>query len=720
MYFLLLSVLILFGSCAQESSYNISDERLEYPNVINMTGSPVNNFPQINHEFYPFVDLGAWHAHYLPTQEDKESWGGFTGPLYIAEEYGVFLSKAFAIMSIDVNNKPLDLKTGVAKFTALPGGLFQKYETANLDVDKELIFINNRTSLVKVTISNKSSKDITTKISFTGDLYSYKNDSYLESVDNGVDVSFRGLRENSTYFSKKDAKFSFRTSYDSSTKIEGMDYYNLAKNDIVIPKNSNKSFYYAMSYTFTLEEYQDALTSMNEAFTNSLPLFIANDERWTTYIEKITKPNDNKYNIISVKGLETLIVNWRSKAGAIPSDGITPSLAVKWFNGFWPWDSWKQVVATTIFDEELAKANMRVLFDMQIKSNDTVRPQDEGMIIDTVFFNKAEDRGGDGGNWNERNSKPPLAAWSVWEIYKKHDDKLFVEEIYPKLIAYHNWWYKNRDFNKNGIIEYGATVHPLNITDKDKILAAAWESGMDNAPRFDAQGYGPDDIGVKVFDIIDNGNIVGYTINQESVDLNSYLYAEKIYLSKMAQLLGKQDESEKYILDAEKLKQYIQSNMFDEVTGAFYDLQFDPVNTTTKLLVNRGKAAETYIPLWANVATSNQAKQVRDLMMDEEVFNTYVPLPTVAKDNPSFDPTGYWRGPVWLDQSYFGIVGLRNYGYNEEANQLSVKLFENLYGLLNDIPINENYDPLTGLPLSAPGFSWSSSMLILLHHDLDK
>lgn len=31
--------------------------------------------------------------------------------------------------------------------------------------------------------------------------------------------------------------------------------------------------------------------------------------------------------------------------------------------------------------------------------------------------------------------------------------------MYPKLVAYHNWWYKNRDIDKNGIAEYGEMVH---------------------------------------------------------------------------------------------------------------------------------------------------------------------------------------------------------------------------------------------------------------------
>ncbi|MCF2640786.1 hypothetical protein I6E31_12550, partial [Fusobacterium varium] len=97
------------------------------------------------------------------------------------------------------------------------------------------------------------------------------------------------------------------------------------------------------------------------------------------------------------------------------------------------------------------------------------------------------------------------------------------------------WWYTNRDHNKNGVAEYGGMVHRFNNSPEEIILAAAWESGMDNAVRFDVEGYGKDDIGVKVFENKDkNSKLVGYSINQESVDLNSFLYAEKIDLAQMA------------------------------------------------------------------------------------------------------------------------------------------------------------------------------------------
>ena len=57
--------------------------------------------------------------------------------------------------------------------------------------------------------------------------------------------------------------------------------------------------------------------------------------------------------------------------------------------------------------------------------------------------------------------------------------------------------------------------------------------------RFDKEGVGKGDVGVKVLKTKIKGKVVGYSINQESVDLNAYLYAEKGYLASIAEELGK-------------------------------------------------------------------------------------------------------------------------------------------------------------------------------------
>src|SRR5699024_1706144 len=399
----------------------------------------------------------------------------------------------------------------------------------------------------------------------------------------------------------------------------------------------------------------------------------------------------------------------------------------------WAWDTWKAASAVADFNPELAENSIRSMFDYQIESDDDVRPQDEGAIIDAVFYNQDSARGGEGGNWNERNSKPPLATWSVWNIYKKSNDKDFIKEMYPKLKEYHNWWYNNRDHDNNGVAEYGSMVDEDHwkrddddeiikdengdpkIDDEAIIEAAAWESGLDDAPRFDQDGIGKDDIGVKVFENKQDGDVVGYSLNQESVDLNSYLYAEKEFLSLIADELGKEEDKKTFEDDAEDLKEYIQKNMYDDDSGFFYDLQINEDGSKTKLLSNRGKGAEGGVPLWTNVATDKQAKSVKNHMMDEEEFNTYMPFPSASKDNEKFDPGQYWRGPVWLDQALFGVEGLQNYGFNEEATEQTQKLFYHAEGLLEDGPIHENYNPLNGKGLSTKNFSWSSTTYYLLY-----
>ena len=52
------------------------------------------------------------------------------------------------------------------------------------------------------------------------------------------------------------------------------------------------------------------------------------------------------------------------------------------------------------------------------------------------------------------------------------------------------------------------------------LIAAKWESGMDNAIRFGNA------------EILQTSE-TAYSLNQESVDLNAYLYAEKLYLAKL-------------------------------------------------------------------------------------------------------------------------------------------------------------------------------------------
>lgn len=740
------TLLSIIGACSAcstiEPKSEVNSSAIEkYNNILNIHGDPREyTYFEPRKEtdktgtnyINSFVDLGAWHGYYQPEIGNFELYGGFAGPFYLAEEYAANLSNSFSKLSIEDSNsgKIYNLKDGKAQFNYYPGRLEQIYTLEDFVLKLELIFASNRTSLIKTEIINRSDKDLNLNLIWSGKIYNEfqswneeKNKYESTALDNSLIVTNRGIKVDFKekrlvwdYMISDEAQFKVTHDSEIETKISGDSYTSKLTNVLITPGNTY-THHSTETFTFTEKEANDEAPKIYLILADPQKVFDENTKRWSDYLRKsITNPQD-KYSKIAVKSIETLTTNWRSAAGALKHDGITPSVSYKWFNGLWAWDSWKQAVATANFDGELAKNNIRALFDYQIQANDEIRPQDKGAIIDAIFYNTDEDRGGDGGNWNERNSKPALATWAVWKVYEATGDKEFLKEMYPKLKAYHEWWYTNRDHNKNGIAEYGGMVHRYNNSPEEIILAAAWESGMDNAVRFDVEGYGEDDIGVKVFENRDaQENLVGYSINQESVDLNSFLYAEKVYLGKIADILGYTQESKDFFEKAVYVKNYINDNMYDEATGYYYDLQFDHAGNT-KLLVNRGKGTEGYIPLWANAADDEKAKKVVENILDENVMNTYLPFPTAAKDNPKYDPTKYWRGPVWLDQAYFGIIGLNNYGYKKEARDLTIKLFENSEGLLEDGVIRENYNPETGEGLHCSNFSWSASVYYLLYKE---
>lgn len=739
-----LTTTLLTGFCNLNAYGSVKNTSAnDFRNVLNVQGNPqVNlNDSYSTNVSNPFSDMGAWHAYYLPEKGATNLYGGFAGPLIVGEEYPINLSDTISKITLTNSDtgEVYDLsKAQNIMFDFYPGKLIQTYELNDFNLKLELIFATNRSALIKTEIENKKNTDLNLNLEWSGNIFNkspytisvndngeknYDLGQTLEATKNGVQVNFSNIRSTWSFFSTDQTKFNVEYDGNTSTAINGNTYVTKLDNIVNIkPQNTFKTFS-TQSYTFTTEEFNNEQVKINDLLENGDTYFNDNTNRWQNYLNKAfsntEKDSDPHYKDAAVKSIITLTTNWRSAAGSIKHDGIVPSLAYKWFVGMWAWDSWKQAVATANFDGELAKNNIRALFDYQIKGDDSVRPYDKGTIIDAIFYNKDEQRGGEGGNWNERNSKPPLAAWAVWNVYKETNDIEFLKEMYPKLVDYHNWWYTNRDHDKNGIAEYGGMVHPANNSEDEIILAAAWESGMDNATRFDKEGFGSDDVGVHVFENKDNnGNTVGYSINQESVDLNSYLYAEKGFLKSIADILGKTEDSQKYEVEAKNVGEYIRNNMFDKETGFFYDLQINEDGSEKKLLVNRGKGTEGWMPLWAKVATQDEAELVKDNMMDSNKFNTYMPLPTASKDNPKFNPNKYWRGPVWMDQALYGIESLQNYGFKSEAETLTKKLFDNAEGLIGDGPIRENYNPETGQGLHTKNFSWSASAYYLLYKNV--
>mgnify|MGYP001089817977 FL=1 len=635
---LLTAVVAGFTAACNPASENIpTGKRYEFNNILDIAYTP----DTLTRCRGWFTDAGSWMGFTLP---QKDHWvNGFCGPFSLDMNRRQWMAQSAVTVGYADQANVIFTPDSTCYF---PGELYLSASSEEGKIIQRLNFLDASTALLRI------HSDAEKELSLTASQW-------------GKEIQVQ--TDQNTVIARHPSGEIVALTFTPDVSVKGTDNNYQAKIN-----GSEHDTYVAISFYTGEKELSAGLQKAQLALSNPQEGLKANKERWEGYLTKILRKDMKpEYDRIAVKAVVTLISNWRTHRGGLLHEGIVPSHAAYYFVGFWAWDTWRFSAALAKFDPELAKDNIRVMFDYQ---------QPDGMIIDCIYTDPAEN--------NARDSKPPLVSWAVDEIFTHTNDTAFISEMYPQLMAYYKWWYNKRDHNRNGMCEYGSTDGTLE--------AAAWESGMDNAIRFDDAKM-----------LKNNGAEDAWSMDQESVDLNAYLALECKLLKKFASILG-------VTFDGPDYSSQVADYFFDKEKGFFFDRRLKDGSFIQE------PGCEAYTPLWTEVATADQVKAMLPLLTDTAKFSTYIPFPTVAADNPKYNPRGYWRGPIWLDQTYFAIRGLRNYGYNKMADEYTLQVFDRLQGLKEGAPIHENYGTHTGELLKAPHFSWSSSHLLMLYDDYGK
>lgn len=626
-----------------------------YVDLLDMHGAPRT---PTDRSFNIFFDAGAWHGYSLPPTGDQET--GFSGPFVHSLSEGQWVGARFAALELRDVASQQGMSLVPAESHAAPGYLVRVFSGPDLTVRQTLFFADSWHALVRVELIAAKAQDV--NLSVLGRAMSADN----AGLDrNGDTVTQTFAHSNST--------LSTRLHMDWVTAqhvtLSGANYRIGLKQPLHLKPHQTATVF--VEQTLIHDTRAETTPPVDYAIA-----WTRNRERWAGYLKSAASSHlpglsDDVAHRVAVKAMVTLLGNWRAARGDMHHDGVIPSYSNPDFNGFWAWDSWKHAAALAHFAPKLAREQILAMFDYQAA---------DGMVPDCVYLDKANN------NW--RDSKPPLAVWAALELYRADGDKAFLADLYDKLVRYHRWWFTARDHDHNGLAEFGST-------DGTRI-AAAWESGMDNAVRFDAVA------------MLKNGD-GAWSMDQESVDLNAYLYREKLDLAAVAAILGKTQDQRRWLVEAAAMKAPIQARMFDPALGYFFDARLGRDERV------RVFGSEGWAPLWAGVASADQAESVIRVMLDPKKFATAMPFPTLAADDPRFAPIkGYWRGPVWLDQAYFGVEALRRYGHNRQADDMARRLVLQAKGLTQQAPFYENYDPLTGNGYQSRNFSWSAASYLLL------
>lgn len=301
------------------------------------------------------------------------------------------------------------------------------------------------------------------------------------------------------------------------------------------------------------------------------------------------------------------------------------------------------------------------------------------MTSDGMIPNFGSERGG-----SPDRSQPPVGSYCILKLYQQFQDKKLLERYYEPLVRWNQWWFKNRDGNRDGLLEWGSNPNPEGedrgyFDNGNTITCAMFESGLDNSPMYDDVAY----------------NKKTNTMELADVGLNSLYALDCKCLAVISHICDRISEEKFYHAEFQRVKGLMNDNMYDPDTGMYCNLhwngekdyRFSPTN---------------FYPLLAGIPSDGQAKAMVNghLLNEEEFWGTYV-IPSISKRCLAFSDQDYWRGRIWGPMNFLVYEGLKQYSYLEEFNRIaylfadkSLQLFMKEWQEENHI--HENYNCVTG------------------------
>lgn len=258
---------------------------------------------------------------------------------------------------------------------------------------------------------------------------------------------------------------------------------------------------------------------------------------------------------------------------------------------------------------------------------------------------------------NPEGVNPPLFAWAEYNMYHKIGNKKRIKEVMPILEKYFTWLesvYKR---------ECGLYEVPLSATK------------MDNSPR---KG------------------------THYPVDFNAQQAMNALYMSELGDILNDKEISFKYKKQYFSIKTRINSLMWNEKDGLYYDLDKDRNQLNVKTIAS-------FWPLLAEIPNDAKAEKLLAHIKNPETFGTEHPFPTLAACEPAFEKSGMgFRGSVYPPFTFMMVKGLEKYGAYDLARASAIR---HLYYMLDSLHpegkekgnVWEAYAPRSEGPSKWPG-----------------
>jgi hypothetical protein len=400
----------------------------------------------------------------------------------------------------------------------------------------------------------------------------------------------------------------------------------------------------------------------------------------------------------------------------------------------WLWDSCFVAIGVARYDPRRAADELRALFRGQWAN---------GMLPHVIFDDDVPDTASTRIWQSRRNplaprdvatsciTQPPMPAVAVRRVARSlppDDRAAFAAELYPRLVAYHEWLYRERDPHRRGLL---TLIHP-------------WECGLDTTPPWmDAIARMPrpwwaraaarlhlayvmrflrrdtkyvptvqrptDAEGLGMLVLAQLAREHGFELRRmppdrsvlvEDLAFNAILVAANRSLAAIALEIDRAlpaDLEERAAGTEAAIEQ-----LWDDSAGQYFSR-----DAITGTLVRMPTIA-TFLPLFAGVVPDARVPDLVDRLRTPTTYWPRFPVPTVPVDAPEFREEGYWKGPTWVNTNWMVVEGLRGVGAAEVADELR----ERTLALVGDAGFSEYFSALSGRGYGAPEFSWTAALAL--------
>ncbi|MGH9940503.1 MAG: MGH1-like glycoside hydrolase domain-containing protein, partial [Blastocatellia bacterium] len=333
------------------------------------------------------------------------------------------------------------------------------------------------------------------------------------------------------------------------------------------------------------------------------------------------------------------------------------------------WDTFFNAVVSSLVSDTSAQATLRLLLEGQaLDGRAPLRRYLQNPRRDEAMVTAGR-------------SMPPVGALCVWKVYLTTRDLEFLAWAYPRLRQWNDWWFTNRgdgpawrDGDGDGLLELGfdaeleqgqlgarampnAAKQKLAFSESGLEDRPQWLNGAANSNQPDSQSNPGDEA---------KYNDKTHTLEYSTVGLNALYALDAEMMMMMANELGLPVEADKWRNRYEQIRKNVNEKLWNEERGLYLNRHWDG-------RFSQRLSPENFYPLVAGLADEEKAKRMMTTLLDPKKLWGEFPLPSISRDDTAFTAAGPGRGATWAPMNYLVYLGLKRYGYHNEAAGLARK-----------------------------------------------